>query len=284
MQLIDSHCHLEAKDFRAADGTDERPAVLARARQAGLTGFVCVGSGASLDEVHNAVAWAEREPDVWAAIGIHPHDVARLPAGALDEIERLACTHPRVVAVGETGLDYHYDHSPRQAQRDHLRRFAQLALRAHKPLSLHIRNGDSPDADAHADARNILVEERATSTFSASGAPSLRRGPIGGVVHCFTGTRADAEAWVALGFHVSFSGVVTFKSAEAIREACAWLPEERILVETDCPYLAPVPMRGKRNEPAFIVHTARKVAEVRGSDETRLAAATVANTRRLFHL
>ena len=236
MTLIDSHCHLEPKDF-AKDGVDEREDVIARARAAGVGAMICVGSGASLAEVRNAVALAETHDDIWAAVGIHPHDVARIPDGALDEIERLALTHPRVVAVGETGLDYHYNHSPADSQQEHLRLFAQLARRAHKPLSLHIR-------DAHDDALRILAEEKADE--------------VGGVVHCFTGNLADAQRWVALGFHISFSGVITFKSAEAIREAAAWVPLDRMLVETDCPYLAPVPMRGNANEPAYIVHTAAK--------------------------
>src|SRR5690242_12738757 len=137
MPLCDSHCHLEAKDFVTADGADERPAVLARARAAGVEAFVCVGSGASLAEVRNAVAMAEAHDDIWAAVGIHPHDAARVPDGAWEEIERLAATHPRVVAVGETGLDYHYDHSPREVQQEAMRRFVGIARRTKRPLSLH---------------------------------------------------------------------------------------------------------------------------------------------------
>jgi TatD DNase family protein len=261
-ELIDSHCHLEPGDF-AADGHDERPQVIARAHAAGVVGLVCIGSGKSLDEVRNAVALAESHPTIWAGVGIHPHDVARMPPGALDVIERLAASHPRVVAVGETGLDYYYDHSPREAQRQALRDFIGVARRARKPLSLHIR-------DAHDDAYAILAEERA--------------GELGGVVHCFTGTLADAQSYVGLGLHISFSGVVTFKSAGAIREAAAWVPGERVLVETDCPYLAPVPLRGKRNEPAYVVHTAQVVADTRGVPLAELAALTTANARRLFGL
>ncbi|HEY7954095.1 MAG TPA: TatD family hydrolase [Polyangia bacterium] len=256
--LIDSHCHLEAKDFG-----DEREAVIARARAAGVDELICVGSGSSLDEVQNAVALAESHPRIWAAIGIHPHEVARMPEGALAEIERLATSHPRVVAVGETGLDYHYDYSPRETQREALRAFIAIARRANKPLSFHLR-------DAHDDARRIFAEERVDE--------------VGGVIHCFTGTLADAQAYVALGLHVSFSGVLTFKSAEAVREAAAWIPLERLLVETDCPYLAPVPLRGKRNEPAFVVHTAARLAELKGLPVEELARIASANTRRLFRL
>ena len=258
MELVDSHCHLEPKDFG-----DEREQVIARARDAGLVALVCVGSGASRDEVSNAVALAESHVAIFAAVGIHPHDVARAPAGALDEIERLATSHPRVVAVGETGLDYYYDHSPRDAQKDALRSFVQIARRAHKPLQLHIR-------DAHDDALRICAEERA--------------GEVGGSVHCFTGTADEARRWLDLGFHISFSGVVTFKSAGALREAAALVPSERLLVETDCPFLTPVPLRGKRNEPAYVVHTARALAAARAVPVETIAAETTANARRLFHL
>ena len=261
--LIDSHCHLEPKDFVTPDGGDERPAVLERARAAGVEGFVCVGSGSSLDEVRNAVAMAEAHGDVWAAVGIHPHDAARIPDGAYEEIERLAASHPRVVAVGETGLDHHYEHSPPAEQEEALRRFIAIARNTKRPLSLHIR-------DAHADAARILKEERADE--------------VGGVIHCFTGDLRDAQAYVALGFHISLSGVVTFKSAEPIRQAAAWVPLERLLVETDCPFLAPVPLRGKRNEPAYITHTAAAVAALRGVSAEEFGAATTRNCRALFRL
>jgi TatD DNase family protein len=263
MGLIDSHCHLEAKDFVAPGGGDERPAVLARARAAGVEAFVCVGSGGSLDEVRTAVAMAEAHGDIWAAIGIHPHDAARIPEGAFEEISRLALTHPRVVAVGETGLDYHYKHSPPAEQQDALRRFIALGKQAKKPISMHIR-------DAHGDAARILDEEGARD--------------VGGVIHCFTGTLAEARPYIDLGFHLSLSGVVTFKSAGDIREAAGWAPLDRLLVETDCPYLAPVPMRGKRNEPAYVTHTATFVAGLRGISGDDFAAATTRNCRALFGL
>jgi TatD DNase family protein len=261
--LIDSHCHLEPKDFVTADGADERAAVLERARAAGVEAFICVGSGSSLDEVRNAVAMAEQHADVWAAVGIHPHDAARVPDGAFDEIERLAASHPRVVAVGETGLDYYYEHSPPAEQQETLRRFIAIARKTRRPLSLHIR-------DAHADAARILKEERADE--------------VGGVIHCFTGDLRDAQAYVGIGFHISLSGVITFKSAAPIREAAAWVPLDRLLVETDCPFLAPIPMRGKRNEPAYITHTAAAVAAVRGISPEAFGTATTRNCRALFRL
>jgi TatD DNase family protein len=269
--VIDSHCHLEPEDF-TADGADERDAVLARARAAGLRAFVCVGSGASLKEVHNAVGLAERHRDLWAAVGIHPHEAGRVPDGALDEIERLAATHPRVVAVGETGLDYHYDHAPREAQRALLAHFVGVARRTRKPLSLHIRSseGKSAPGDAHTEAMEIC---------RAAGIAE-----VGGVVHCFTGNRDEAARWVALGLHVSFSGIVTFKKAEALREAARHVPDDRLLVETDCPYLAPVPFRGKRNEPAYLPHTVACLAELRGATPEALGRLCATNTRRLFGL
>jgi len=262
MPLTDSHCHLEAKDF-TTDGVDERAAVIERARAAGVERLICVGSGSSLDEVRNAVQLAESHPFIWAAVGIHPHDAARVPDGALDEIERLAVNHPRVVAVGETGLDYYYDHSPRAEQAETLRAFCQIARRASKPLSFHIR-------DAHDDAVRILTEEKV--------------GEVGGVIHCFTGGLDYAKRYVDLGLHLSFSGVVTFKSGGPIREAASWLPLDRILVETDCPFLAPNPLRGKRNEPAYLVHTARFLADLRGLPLDAFAQQTTDTAKRLFRL
>jgi TatD DNase family protein len=261
--LIDSHCHLEAKDFRReADGAevDERDEVVARARQAGVGKLVCIGSGASLVEVDNAIAWAARDPQIWAAIGIHPHDAARMDDTSFAAIAERA-RGPRVVAVGETGLDYHYDYSPREDQRRVFARFLRLGADVKKPVTLHVR-------DAHEDARALYASEADRS--------------LGGIVHCFTGTPADAEAWLALGLHISFSGILTFKSATGIQEAARLCPADRILIETDCPYLAPIPHRGKRNEPAFVVHTARKLAELRGVDEAVLAEQTTQNAERLL--
>jgi TatD DNase family protein len=260
--LVDSHCHLEAKDFKAADGRDERTEVVERAHAAGVGALVCIGSGASLVEVDNAIAWAERSPRIWAAIGIHPHDVARMDDATFARIAELA-HHPRVVAVGETGLDYHYDHSPREAQRAAFARFLKLAAEVKKPVTLHVR-------DAHEDARAIFAAEADRT--------------LGGIVHCFTGTPEDAEAWIALGLHISFSGILTFKSAAPIQAAAKLVPSDRMLVETDCPYLAPIPHRGKRNEPSYVVHTAAKLAELRGVGVEEVAAQTTANARALLKL
>jgi TatD DNase family protein len=260
--LIDSHCHLEAKDFRGADGADERVAVVARARAAGVGPLVCIGSGGSLAEVDNAIAWAEADARIWAAIGIHPHDAGRMDEATFSRIAELA-RHPRVVAIGETGLDFYYDHSDRDAQARVYARFLRLAAEVEKPVTLHVR-------DAHAEARAIY-EQHADRA-------------LGGIVHCFTGTPEDAQAWLALGLHISFSGILTFKSAAPIQAAARLVPADRILVETDCPYLAPVPHRGKRNEPAYVVHTADKLAELRGASPEQIAAQTTANAQRLLGL
>lgn len=257
MKLVDSHGHVDGEGF-----DQDRGEVLARARAAGVERFVTVGTGEDLAQIRRAVDLAEKEPDVFATAGVHPHDAARIePAwwASLEEMVR----HPRVVGVGETGLDYHYDRSPRDVQKAAFREHVRLARRVGKPVVCHVR-------DAHADTLTILDSEGAAE--------------VGGVIHCFTGGPDDARAYAARGLYVSFSGIITFKTAEAIRAAVAEVPLDRILIETDCPFLAPVPMRGKRNEPAFIVHTAETVARAAGVPLETLAEATVANSFRLFRL
>lgn len=270
---IDSHCHLEAKDFRAADGSDERPEILRRAREAGVRKLICIGSGSSFAEIENALAYAERDPDIYAAVGIHPHDARNVeepgpdaPQPCGEELWRRICAaaaHPRVVAVGETGLDYYYNHSSKAAQRALFERSLGLAVAVNKPVTLHIR-------DAQEEARELV---RACGGV-----------PRGGVVHCFTGNLEDARRWLELGFHISFSGIVTFKSAKDIQAAARFVPADRLLIETDCPYLSPNPLRGKRNEPSYVVHTAAFLAELRGQPVAELAAAATAATERLFNL
>lgn len=265
--LIDSHCHLEPKAFPADPAGDGVALAIERARLAGLGELVVIGSGHGAAEVRGAVALARAHAHLYAAIGVHPHDAHAITdsgdAGEalFAEIAALCAAEPKVVAVGETGLDYYYDHATPPQQQALLRRFLRLSVQVDKPVTLHIR-------DAHEDARRIVTEE----------------GVAGGIVHCFTGTAADAQAWLALGFHLSFSGIVTFKSAAAIRAACQAVPADRLLLETDCPYLAPVPLRGKRNEPAYLVHTAQAVAALRGVPYDELCAQTAANTRRLLRL
>jgi TatD DNase family protein len=255
--MIDSHCHIDGADFDA-----DRADVLARARAAGVSPLVVIGTGADLASLARAPALADAEPDVYAAAGVHPHDAARFPAADWPGLEALV-RRPRVVAVGETGLDYHYDFSPRDAQATAFRRQIRLAQAVDKPVVCHVR-------DAHADALALLLEE---------GVPAR-----GVVIHCFTGGPADAAAYARHGFYVSFSGISTFKTAQAIRDAVREVPLDRVLVETDSPFLAPVPLRGKRCEPAFVVHTAAVVAQAAGVTPDALARATDENARRVFRL
>jgi TatD DNase family protein len=253
--LVDSHCHLDPQYFPA--GPDE---ALARAESAGVRGFVVVGVGSDLRPARAAVALAARRDRTFAAVGIHPHDaVTHLPE-VHAELSRLV-REPGVVAVGEIGLDYHYDHSPREVQRRVFAELVALARQVQKPIVVHTR-------EAPADTLAILESEGARE--------------VGGVIHCFSEDRAFAERALALGFFLSFSGIVTFKKSVPVQEVAAWAPLDRILVETDSPYLAPVPFRGKPCEPAYIVHTARRVAELRGIPPEALADATTHNAERLF--
>jgi TatD DNase family protein len=256
-EIIDSHCHLDFPDYGA-----ELSDVLARARAAGIVRMICIGSGRDISSARSSVALAAREPDVYASVGIHPHDVAHMTEETWTELELLARA-PRVVGVGETGLDYYYDHSPREDQRTAFRRFIALGRAARRPIICHIR-------DAHEEAAEILAAEHADE--------------VGGVIHCFTGGPVDARRYLALGFHLSFSGILTFKTAGPIREAAVEAPLDRVMVETDAPYLAPIPHRGKRNEPAYVVKTLALLAELRGLPFDDAAAATTANARRVFGL
>jgi TatD DNase family protein len=253
MTWFDTHCHLDSE--HNPDGAN--PA-LERARQAGVSAFLCVGVG-GLAQAQQALALAEQHADVFASAGVHPHDAAR--DGALDFAALWA--HPRLLAVGEVGLDYHYDHSPREAQAEVFRRYIATARSINKPLIIHTRS-------AAEDTLQILEHEGARDA--------------GGVIHCFSEDRAFAARALDLGFYLSFSGIVTFKSARAIQEVAAWAPADRVLVETDSPYLAPVPLRGKRCEPAFVVHTGKYVAALRSTDEAHFAALTTENARRCFRL
>lgn len=254
--LVDTHCHLDPEYFPA--GPEE---VLARAGAAGVGGFVVIGVGRDLAPARAAIALARREPGrVGAAVGVHPHDAVTLDDAAYDELASLARA-PEVVAVGEIGLDYHYDHSPRDAQKRTFGRLVGLAREVKKPIVVHTRA-------APTDTIEILASEGARD--------------VGGVIHCFSEDRAFAERALELGFDVSFSGIVTFKSATSVHEVARWAPADRVLVETDSPYLAPVPLRGKPCEPAYVVHTARRVAELRGVTLEEIARVTTENAARRF--
>ncbi len=254
--LVDTHCHLDPQYFPS--GPDE---ALARAREAGVGGFVVIGVGTDLAPARAAVALAKRMTDrASAAVGVHPHDAVTLDDTAYAELAALTA-EPEVVAVGEIGLDYHYDHSPRDVQRAAFARLIGLARERKKPIVIHTRN-------APADTIDILTAEGARD--------------VGGVIHCFSEDQPFAEKALDLGFDLSFSGIVTFKTSLAVQQVARWAPLDRILVETDSPYLAPIPKRGKPNEPAYVVHTARRVAELRGIAFEALAEATTVNAERTF--
>ncbi len=253
--LVDSHCHLDFPDFAG----DELDAVVGRAVAAGVGHMLTICTHVSRFDQVRAVA--ERFDNVYCTVGIHPHEAGHEPDVTAEHLIRLA-EHPKVVGFGETGLDYHYDNSPRDAQRAGFRVHIVAARRAGLPVVIHSRAAD-------ADTVAILEDEHA-------------RGPFPGVMHCFSTAHEVAEKAVGLGLYVSFSGIVTFNNADDLRETAKSLPADRILVETDAPYLAPVPKRGKRNEPAFTALTAARVAALRGVDAAAFAAATTDNFFRLF--
>lgn len=256
VKLVDTHCHLDPQYL--PDGPE---GAIARAAAAGVGGLVTIGVGSDTKAAHDAVALAARYPRTIAAtVGVHPHDAAGCDDGLYADLEALA-RRAEVVAVGEIGLDYHYDHSPRDVQRRTFERFVALAVEVKKPIVVHTR-------EAAEDTLAVLESTRARD--------------VGGIIHCFSEDRAFAERALGLGFYLSFSGIVTFKSAKSVHEVAAWAPIDRILVETDSPYLAPVPMRGKPCEPAYLPYTARRVAELRGIDPDELAAATTRNAEAVF--
>jgi len=255
--IVDSHCHLDY-----ADSEEARQAILARGRAAGIAWFVTVGVGRGTEGARDAIAMAEAERDVRATAGVHPHDAAGCTGETYAEMARMIA-HEKVVAVGEVGLDYHYDSSPRDVQREVFRRFIALAKEAKKPLVIHTR-------EAPADTLSILREEGARD--------------VGGVIHCFSEDEAFARAAMDLDFDVSLSGIVTFKKAEAVRAAARVIPLDRLMIETDSPYLAPIPMRGKTNEPSYLAHTVRQLAELRGDDEDTVRARTTETAARRLGL
>lgn len=251
--LIDSHCHLNY----ASLGEDV-PGVLARARAAGVGGFLAISCRES--EWDGVIAIADGHPGVWATVGIHPHEADEHPDTDAATLIA-AAAHPRVIGIGETGLDYYYDKSDRDRQRASFRSHITAARSSGLPLIVHTRN-------AEADTLALLKEQG--------------EGRLTGVIHCFTASQALADEALALGFYISLSGIVTFRNARDLQETAKTIPADRLLVETDSPYLAPVPMRGKTCEPAFVAHTARFLANLRGVSEAELAATTSANFHALF--
>ncbi len=252
--LVDSHCHLDFPDF-----ADDLDAVMGRAAAAGVGVMLTINT--HLTRFERTLAVAERFDNVWCTVGIHPHEAGTEPAAEVERLVELS-RHPKVVGFGETGLDYFYDKSPRERQRDSFRAHLAAARTTGLPVVVHTR-------DADADTAAILEEEMAKGAFT-------------GLIHCFSSGPDLAARAVDLGLMVSVSGVVTFKKTEALRATLAAVPLERLLVETDCPYLAPVPYRGKRNEPAYVAATAAALAAVKGVAADDLEAATTANFFRLF--
>jgi TatD DNase family protein len=257
--MIDSHCHLADEAFAG-----DLDAVIERARAAGLTGALCIGEVSDSAELTRLDRAAAAWDDVRTTAGVHPHRATALPGGpdvVVDLVKRRVAADPRVRAVGEIGLDYHYDFAPHDRQREVFAAQVAYARDAGLPIVVHTREAD-------ADTLAILRDAGA--------------GRIAGVFHCFSGDRVLASEAVTLGFHVSFSGILTFPKAAAVREAASAVPLDRLLVETDCPYLAPVPHRGKRNEPAWVAEVVRALAAIHGISPADVAAATAKNYRRLF--
>ena len=255
MKLIDSHCHLNYAGL-----AERRDEVLANARARDVAGFLNISTRKS--EWADVLSAAERNDDVWATIGVHPHEADAHPdLGAAALVE--AASHQRVIGIGECGLDYHYDKSDRAAQRERFQAHIDAARETGLPLVVHTR-------DAEDDTAEILGR-------------AVKDGGVTGVLHCFTGSAELARKALDIGFYISLSGIVTFKNAKDLQETAAWLPADRMLVETDSPFLAPVPHRGQTCEPAFVADTAAFVADLRGEPVDELAATTTANFFRLFN-
>ena len=252
--LVDSHCHLDFPDYAG-----QVDLVGARATEAGVG--VCLSIGTELKRFSGVIAVAEKFPNVWCSVGVHPHESEK---ELLDDEAALIreTPHPKVVGIGETGLDYYYEHSPRGPQQKNFRSHIAAARKTGLPVIVHTRDADDDTID-------ILGDEMAKGRFA-------------GLIHCFTGTQKLADAALELGLYISVSGIATFKNSRALRDVIETVPLERLLVETDAPFLAPVPHRGKTNEPAFVVHTAKMLADLKGVSEAELAKATTENFFRLF--
>ncbi|MCP5112438.1 MAG: TatD family hydrolase [bacterium] len=255
MSLVDSHCHLDDKKF-----DDDREAVIERALEAGVTAMVAIGTGEGPPDLEAGIRLAEVHPFIHATVGVHPHDAAKAEDATLKHLEGLL-RHPTVVGLGEIGLDYYYDFSPRDRQMEVFQSQLQLASDAGKPIIIHTR-------DAWDDTIAILREHWGPERH-------------GGIMHCFSGGVDQARQALELGMHVSFAGIVTFPKAAPVQEAAKNVPLDRLLVETDAPYLAPAPKRGKRNEPAYVVETTKRLASLRGETYEQVAAATTTNFARL---
>ena len=268
--FVDSHAHLEGKRYDS-----DRDDVLARAKQSGIEAFLAIGNGEGPDTADCGIRLAERYsgkpeyPEIWASVGIHPHEAALANDEAYARLEEWA-RHPRVIAWGEIGLDYFYDHSPRDVQKAVFVRQMELARAAKFPVIIHCRPSDNSE-NAWDDCLKLITEN-----WVSTG--------LGGILHCFTGTMEHARRGLDLGFMISFAGNVTFPKAQNIRDAAKLVPLDRMLIETDSPYLAPLPHRGKRNEPAFVIETARQIGELRGLPVAEIGRQTAQNFYKFFKL
>lgn len=257
MNLIDSHCHLDAEVF-----DEDREAAIARARDAGVDTMVAIGCGDGPPDLSAGIRLADKYDFIYATVGVHPHDASKADESTWTQLVALS-GHPKVVAIAEIGLDYHYDFSPRETQRAVFARQLDIAREVELPIAIHTR-------EAWDDTVALLREH-----WPANGGP-------GGIFHCFSGSPAEAEEALALGFHLSYSGIITFPKAEPLRDAVRLTPLDRLLVETDAPYLAPVPHRGHINQPGFVKHVAEEIARVRGLSVEAVGEATSQNFFRLF--
>lgn len=257
MSLIDSHCHLDSPEF-----DNDREAVIERAFEAGVEHMMTIGTGNPRD-LEVALRLADRYPALYATVGVHPHDAAQALPQDFWHLAGLL-THPKALALGEIGLDYHYDFSPREVQKSVFVKQMEIAAQAKKPIVIHTREAW--------DDTLALIEEHWTPHG------------IGGIMHCFSGGATEAQRALDLGFYLSFGGILTFPKALEVQAAARQAPRDRLLVETDAPYLAPVPKRGKRNEPALVIHTARKLADLRGEAYEEICRLTSENFRRLLLL
>lgn len=255
MSLIDSHCHLDGPKF-----DEDREAAIERALEAGVTTLLAIGTGKGPPDLEAGIQLADRYPHIYATVGVHPHDAAKATDRTIVELEALL-RHPKVLGLGEMGLDYHYNFSPPEVQRDVFRAQLDLATRHSKPIVIHTR-------------------EAWDDTFAILDAHWKGKG----IMHCFSGGPTEARRCLALGFHISFAGVVTFPKAVDLQQVAREVPSDRYLIETDAPYLAPVPYRGKRNEPAYVKHTADKLALIRGVTPAHIATETTNNFRTLMGL
>jgi TatD DNase family protein len=255
--LIDSHAHIQGNEY---DGEVE--AVIERARGAGVEKIIAVGGAGDMSSNTDAIALADSFPDIYATVGMHPHDAKDVGTEELRALSELTA-HPKVVAVGETGLDYYYNHSPRDMQRRVFSQFIRIARQTGLPIVVHER-------DATKDAAELLRSE---------GAGELR-----GVIHCFTGNYEAACAYLDLGLYLSFTGIITFKNAESLRDVVRKVPLEHMLIETDSPFLTPVPHRGKRNEPAYVRFVAETIANIKKIDLQEVARVTTENVSSLFRI